>query len=49
MPTQISLTEDETRYTSQQLRDVLEMIDTGNRSTGGLKKVAYAHGILGKF
>ena len=45
--TELALTEDETVYSGRQIVQLLAMIEDGNRSTGGMRKIATAHAILG--
>jgi len=44
---ELNFTEDETVYDHRQMVKLLEMVNEGNKSTGGLKKVATADGLLG--
>ena len=41
------LHEDESEYSRQEISEMLEMIDDGNKSTGGLNQVVVACGIFG--
>ncbi len=47
-PTDLVIQEDPAEYDSKQIRDVLNMIDDGNKSSGGLKKVKEFYGIFGE-
>ncbi|KZT52574.1 hypothetical protein CALCODRAFT_502129 [Calocera cornea HHB12733] len=44
---ELVLIEDETVYSGRQIRDLLEMVENGNRSSGGLGKVLSFYGIAG--
>lgn len=46
-PSELSITEDEMVYSKAQVDDLLEMIATGNRSTGGMREVTKFYGIVG--
>lgn len=47
-PEDLLVTEDEAMYTERQIRDILRMIENGNKVSGGLNKVQEFHGIVGK-
>lgn len=54
-PRELVVVDDKTEYTEKEIRDLVNMIDTGNRSragqrvgTGGVSKVVSAFGIIGK-
>ncbi len=42
------ITEDPLSYTKEQMKELLRMIDEGNKNFGGLKKTCTAYGIVGK-
>ncbi|KAH6773343.1 Phosphoinositide phosphatase family protein [Perilla frutescens var. frutescens] len=44
---ELSIVEDSTIYTSEEHAELLERIDNGNKSTGGLKFVTICYGIVG--
>ncbi|KAF8597664.1 hypothetical protein BDV93DRAFT_452471 [Ceratobasidium sp. AG-I] len=46
-PDDLSVTEDEAVYTDRQIREILRMLEDGNKSAGGLNKVQEFHGIVG--
>ena len=46
-PPELDITEDQTLYAESDLRNLLIMIDNGNKSSGGLKKIVDACGIVG--
>ncbi|KAG9103896.1 phosphatidylinositol-3,5-bisphosphate 5-phosphatase [Ceratobasidium sp. 370] len=46
-PEDLLVTEDEVVYSDRQIRDVLRMIEDGNKVSGGLNKVQEFHGIVG--
>ncbi|KAF9156789.1 phosphatidylinositol-3,5-bisphosphate 5-phosphatase [Linnemannia schmuckeri] len=46
-PSELSITEDEMVYSKAQVDDLLEMIATGNRSTGGMREITKFYGIVG--
>ncbi|KAG8755406.1 phosphatidylinositol-3,5-bisphosphate 5-phosphatase, partial [Ceratobasidium sp. 428] len=46
-PEDLSVTEDRAVYSERQIRDVLRMIEDGNKVSGGLNKVQEFHGIVG--
>ncbi|KAL1920313.1 uncharacterized protein VTP21DRAFT_1459 [Calcarisporiella thermophila] len=46
-PTELSVTEDATKYTREEINQLLEMIENGNKSSGGLREVCSAYGIVG--
>ncbi|KAJ1975957.1 phosphatidylinositol-3,5-bisphosphate 5-phosphatase [Dimargaris verticillata] len=43
----LHLVEDDVVYDKEQIRDLLSMIELGNKTTGGLHKVVTAYGIVG--
>jgi hypothetical protein len=47
-PEDLSVTEDEAVYTDRQIRDILRMLEDGNKVSGGLNKVQEFHGIVGE-
>ncbi|MCO5603298.1 hypothetical protein L7F22_057447 [Adiantum nelumboides] len=46
-PTELNIFEDPTSYTQHDCNDLLTRLNAGNQSTGGLKFVTKAYGILG--
>lgn len=46
-PISLHVTEDSTVYSRTQIKELLTMIDEGNKSYGGLKKTCSAYGIIG--
>ncbi|KAG0211378.1 phosphatidylinositol-3,5-bisphosphate 5-phosphatase [Mortierella sp. NVP41] len=46
-PSELGITEDEHVYSKAEVDDLLEMIATGNRSTGGMREVTKFYGIVG--
>ncbi|KAF9344837.1 phosphatidylinositol-3,5-bisphosphate 5-phosphatase [Mortierella sp. AD094] len=46
-PDELSITEDEGVYSKSEVDDVLEMIKTGNKATGGMREIAKFYGIVG--
>ncbi|KAG0336490.1 phosphatidylinositol-3,5-bisphosphate 5-phosphatase, partial [Podila humilis] len=46
-PDELSITEDEAVYSKSEVDDLLEMIATGNKSTGGMREIAKFYGIVG--
>ncbi|KAG8741719.1 phosphatidylinositol-3,5-bisphosphate 5-phosphatase [Ceratobasidium sp. 414] len=46
-PEDLLVTEDEAVYSERQIRDVLRMIEDGNKVSGGLNRVQEFHGIVG--
>nr|KAJ3422930.1 phosphatidylinositol-3,5-bisphosphate 5-phosphatase [Polyrhizophydium stewartii] len=44
---ELSLVEDSVKYTKKEMEDLLGMIENGNKSTGGLRKVTRCFGIFG--
>ncbi|KAL3528549.1 hypothetical protein ACH5RR_007871 [Cinchona calisaya] len=46
-PTELNIVEDSVMYTEMECYDLLQRIDDGNRSTGGLKFVTMCYGIVG--
>lgn len=48
-PSDLSINEDPVVYTQQEVKNLLQRIMEGNRSTGGLTFVAKVFGIAGKF
>ncbi|KAF9433005.1 phosphatidylinositol-3,5-bisphosphate 5-phosphatase [Entomortierella beljakovae] len=46
-PDELNITEDEGVYSKSQVDDLLEMIKTGNKSTGGMREIAKFYGIVG--
>lgn len=53
-PRELVVTDDKIEYTQEEIRDLVNMIDMGNRnrekrgSTGGVARVVSAFGIVGK-
>jgi hypothetical protein len=45
--TELSVSEDPFFYSRKQIQDLLNMIDTGNKGSGGLKKTCVAFGLVG--
>ncbi|KAJ3287826.1 phosphatidylinositol-3,5-bisphosphate 5-phosphatase [Rhizoclosmatium sp. JEL0117] len=43
----LSVTEDQTLYSRQEMMELLSMIESGNAATGGLRRVASCFGIVG--
>ncbi|KAF9926567.1 phosphatidylinositol-3,5-bisphosphate 5-phosphatase [Linnemannia zychae] len=46
-PNELSITEDDTVYSKEQVDELLEMIANGNRSTGGMREITKFYGIVG--
>jgi hypothetical protein len=47
-PSELNVSEDPVWYSLQEVKSVLQRIDEGNRSTGGLTFVTKAYGIAGR-
>lgn len=48
-PSELNVSEDPVWYSLQEVKSLLQRIDEGNRSTGGLTFVTKAYGIAGRF
>jgi hypothetical protein len=55
-PHELSVIDDKVEYTQEEIRDLVTMIDVGNRTragqrsaTGGVARVVSAFGIVGKY
>ncbi|KAF9201302.1 phosphatidylinositol-3,5-bisphosphate 5-phosphatase [Haplosporangium sp. Z 27] len=46
-PDELSITEDEGVYSKTEVDDLLDMIKTGNKSTGGMREITKFYGIVG--
>lgn len=48
-PRELVIIDDKVEYNRDEIRDLVNMIDTGNRGRGGAARVVSAFGIVGKF
>ncbi|KAI9330793.1 SacI homology domain-containing protein [Zopfochytrium polystomum] len=46
-PYELNVTEDDVTYNKAEIRDLITMIENGNKASGGLHKVTQCHGIVG--